>query len=140
MQPLKGGVKGGDMHQGSCLCGAVKYKITADINTMTHCHCAMCRKAHGAAFGSYCSFPKDGLRFTQGADAIARFESSPGIFRTFCRHCGSTLQWLDEARHPEQTSIAVGTLDTPLAPVPQKHIFTNSKANWYVINDGLPQS
>jgi hypothetical protein len=128
------------MHKGSCLCGAVSYEITADIKTMTHCHCSMCRKAHGAAFGSYCTFPKDGLRFTAGQDMIARFESSPGIYRTFCRQCGATLQWLDEARHPERTSIAAGTLDTPLPPVPQKHIYTASKASWYAISDGLPQT
>ena len=35
--------------------------------------------------------------------------------------------------------VTLGTLDTPLGVVPQKHIYTESKAGWYIIADGLPQ-
>ena len=41
------------VHQGSCLCGGVRYETTAPLQGASHCHCSMCRKAHGAAFGSY---------------------------------------------------------------------------------------
>ncbi|HCA63195.1 MAG TPA: GFA family protein, partial [Pseudomonas sp.] len=42
-------------HTGSCLCGVVRYRIDAPIDALTHCHCKMCRKAHGAAFATYAS-------------------------------------------------------------------------------------
>jgi hypothetical protein len=128
------------MHKGSCLCGAVRYEIAGEINRITHCHCSMCRKAHGAAFGSYGTVLRTDFRFTGGAQAVAAYHSSSSVIRSFCSHCGSTLQWYNETSHPEWMSIALGTLDTPLEQPNQKHIFTGSKANWYQINDGLPQS
>jgi hypothetical protein len=128
------------MHKGSCLCGTVRYEIDADIKRITHCHCSMCRKAHGAAFGSYGTVPRGSFRFTDGADAVAAYHSSSSVTRTFCRHCGSTLQWYSDAAHPEWMSIALGTLDTSLEQSKQKHIFAGSKSSWYQINDGLPQS
>lgn len=59
--------------------------------------------------------------------------------RTFCRQCGSNLQWFADHPHPKWVSVALGTLDSPLGEVPQKHIYTESKADWYAIADGLPQ-
>jgi hypothetical protein len=127
------------MHRGSCLCGAVKYEIDAPIASASHCHCSMCRKAHGAAFGSYGNVRREHFRFTAGEDQVATYHSSPGVSRTFCRDCGATLQWFAERPHPEWLSVALGTLDTPLGAIPQKHIFPESKADWYQIADGLPQ-
>lgn len=128
------------MHKGSCLCGAVRYEIDAEIKQITHCHCSMCRKAHGAAFGSYGTIPRSSFRFTQGENAVAIYHSSSSVTRTFCRHCGSTLQWYSDAVHPDWMSIALGTLDTSLEQQKQKHIYAGSKATWYHINDSLPQS
>lgn len=127
------------MHSGSCLCGAVKYQIDAPIKSATHCHCAMCRKAHGAAFGSYGNVRRKDFRLIQGQDSVVEYHSSPGVTRSFCKQCGSTLLWLSEAPYPEWLSVALGTLDTPLGNIPQKHIYPESKADWYVIADGLPQ-
>lgn len=127
------------MHSGSCLCGAVKYEIDAPIESATHCHCSQCRKGHGAAFGTYGNVRWSSFRWVQGEDSVARYHSSPGVTRTFCRNCGSTLQWYSENAHPDWVSIALGTLDSPLGPIPQKHIYPKSKADWYDIADGLPQ-
>jgi len=127
------------MLKGSCLCGAVKYRLDAPIESATHCHCSMCRKAHGAAFGTYGNVRRKDFRFTQGQDSVVEYHSSPGVTRTFCKHCGSTLQWFSERPYPNWLSVALGTLDTPLGEIPQKHIYADSKADWYAIRDGLPQ-
>ncbi|WJN58126.1 GFA family protein [Pseudomonas sp. SO81] len=127
------------MHSGSCLCGAVKYQLDAPIESASHCHCSQCRKGHGAAFGSYGNVPWSSFRWTAGEDSVARHHSSPGVTRTFCRQCGATLQWYSDHANPETVGIALGTLDTPLGEVPQKHIYCESKADWYAIADGLPQ-
>lgn len=126
------------MHQGSCLCGTVRYEITADIKRITHCHCSMCRKAHGAAFGSYATVPHSDFRFTEGAQSVASFQSSPTVTRTFCKTCGSTFQWFSQTDHPDMVGIAVGTLDTPLETISQQDIFTESKADWSSL--GTPAS
>ena len=124
------------MHRGSCLCGAVRYQIDTPIESATHCHCSQCRKGHGAAFGSYCTVPWSSFHWIAGEDSVARYQSSPGVTRSFCRHCGTTLQWYSDQ---QTVGITLGTLDTPLGLVPQKHIYSESKADWYAIADGLPQ-
>lgn len=127
------------MHSGSCLCGAVKYAIDAPIESATHCHCSQCRKGHGAAFGTYGTVRWSSFRWVQGEDAVAHYHSSPGVTRTFCKQCGSTLQWYSDHANPDWVGITLGTLDTPLGEIPQKHIYSESKADWYAIADGLPQ-
>src|SRR5207249_145423 len=39
---------------GSCLCGDVAFELVPG-DWMGHCHCSMCRKAHGAAFATHVS-------------------------------------------------------------------------------------
>jgi hypothetical protein len=128
------------MHKGSCLCGGVRYEITAALTRITHCHCSMCRKAHGAAFGSYATVPKSAFHFTEGEALATAYASSPMVERTFCKRCGATLQWSSKIHHPDTVGIAVGTLDTSLEPVPQQHIYAASKASWYRIEDTLAQA
>lgn len=125
------------MHNGSCLCGAVKYRIDTPIEEVTHCHCSMCRKAHGAAFASYAGVSPGAFHFTAGEALVARYPSSPGITRTFCSRCGATLQFIDD--RAGEIGVAAGTLDSPLGEVPQAHIYVDSKADWYRIQDDLPQ-
>ena len=52
---------------------------------------------------------REAFRYVAGADAVAEYHSSPGVTRTFCRHCGSNLQWLGGNEDPTYTSIALGT-------------------------------
>jgi hypothetical protein len=126
------------MIHGSCLCGGVRFEIRSELGRSSHCHCSMCRKAHGAAFGTYAAVRKEDFQVAAGAGLIARYRSSPGVERTFCSRCGSTLQFLSE-RHPQIIDIALGVLDDdPGIRVPH-HIFVGSKAPWVEITDGLPQ-
>ncbi len=45
------------MIHGSCLCKRVRFEIRGALGRSSHCHCSMCRKAHGAAFGTYAAVP-----------------------------------------------------------------------------------
>ena len=126
------------MIRGSCLCKGVRFEIDGELTPATNCHCAMCRKAHGAAFGTYAGFKASQFRLLAGAALIKRYQSSPGIVRTFCANCGSTLQWLRESK-PEEMDIALGTLDDDPGVRPAMHIYVGSKAPWHEIADGLPQ-
>ena len=60
---------------GGCLCGAVRYRVTAEPLHATHCHCSMCRRASGAAFLTFATFPASALTWTEGEPAVYR--SSP---------------------------------------------------------------
>lgn len=126
------------MIQGSCLCGQVRYEIHGSLGPVTHCHCSQCRKAHGAAFGTYARVQRADFKLLSGERDIVSYGSSPGVQRTFCGRCGSTLQFVRESK-PESFALALGTLDTDPGVRPQQHIFVGSKAPWYEIADQLPQ-
>ncbi len=124
--------------RGSCLCGTVRYEISGRIEEMHHCHCGMCRKAHGGTFSTYGRIPADTFRFTAGEDSVRRYRSSPQVERSFCGLCGSNLLWrFDEL--PDLLWVAAGSFDEDPGVRPAGHIFTGSKAPWHEITDGLPQ-
>lgn len=121
------------MGKAQCLCGAVEWDTGPQADWMSHCHCSRCRKAHGSGFATYVASPADAFRL-RGADAVARFESSQGFARCFCRHCGSVVP--GDAFDGRIFSPAGNFLDDPGAR-PAAHIFTGSKAPWLEIADDL---
>ncbi|PWK39710.1 GFA family protein [Pseudomonas sp. B21-040] len=129
-----------DAFQGSCLCGAVKYRVLSQPKALSHCHCSQCRKSHGAAFASYGSVLRDDLQLIQGADSLKSYPSSESVLRQFCHQCGSSLFWsASQGEYSDWISIALGTLDTTLPSAKQKHVQVMSKASWYEILDQWPQ-
>src|SRR5688500_17487869 len=84
------------MLRGSCLCTSVRYEIRGRVSRVTHCHCAMCRKAHGAAFATYGRVDRSDFAVVAGAEDIASYRSSPEVIRTFCKRCGSNLQFISD--------------------------------------------
>lgn len=125
------------MLRGSCLCGGVRYEIRGKLGPMGHCHCRTCRKAHGAAFGTHAGVRPERFRWVAGEELVARYESSPGRFRRFCRVCGSTLSGHGEGE--EIGAVAIGTLDDDPGARPLAHIMVASRAPWYAIEDALPR-
>ena len=121
---------------GGCLCGAIRYQVDGELSRAGSCHCSMCRKSHGAAFGTYAEVPAGGFRWTAGEDDVRFYESSPGGGRAFCPRCGSTLGAVEQG---VLRWITLGTVDGDPGIKPQAHIFVASKAPWEEINDDLPQ-
>jgi len=128
------------VNQGSCLCGGVRYEAAGDIRAVSHCHCGMCRKAHGAAFATYGGVPREHFRFTAGEAQLNRYASSATVTRSFCSVCGSPLLWeRSDGPFPGWVAFPLGTLDTPVRPVKQKHIHVGSKADWLSLCDDWPR-
>ena len=126
------------MLRGSCLCARVQYEISGPLSYPLNCHCSMCRKAHGAAFRSRARVKADDFRWTQGAELVTYYESSPGNHRGFCRTCGSPLLSRCDS-DPRSYGLPLGALDDDPGIKPGFHVFVASKAPWYDITDQLPQ-
>ncbi len=126
------------MLRGSCLCASVHYEVRGPVGRVSNCHCAMCRKAHGAAFATYGRVERSDFAFVSGVEDVASFQSSPGVIRTFCKQCGSNLQFISDKR-PGTLALALGTLDDDPGVQASLHIFVASKAPWFRIADDLPQ-
>jgi len=125
------------MIRGSCLCGQVGYELSGGVELINHCHCSMCRKAHGSAFGTFLHADASGFRWTAGADLVNRYTSSPGNVRAFCRNCGARMPVVEMPDN--HVIIPAGSLDDDPGVRPVVHLFAGSKAPWIEITDGLPQ-
>ncbi len=119
------------MYEGSCLCSKVKYKMLSEPTKVSHCHCTMCQKQHGAAFATYASVPKNELVYTSGLECLAEYCSSSTIKRKFCKVCGSSIEWSGSSEYPDWASIAIATLDTPYKPKKIVEIYNETKVCWF---------
>jgi hypothetical protein len=124
------------MNRGSCLCGAVRFE-TAQLESMVHCHCSMCRRHHGAMFATFLTGGADGFSWTAGEDNIEVYRSSANGLRPFCRTCGSVVPTVLPA--PGIAFIPAGNLEDDPGTRPELHMFASSRAAWFPITDGLPQ-
>jgi hypothetical protein len=123
---------------GACLCGAVRFEVDGPLERVAHCHCTMCRRAHGAAFVTWAAVPKQRVRVTSGADRLEHYRSSEIGTRSFCRTCGSSL-FCTLAPHPDVIDVAVGCLAPEHGAVPRAHVFWDDRAGWVEITDSLPR-
>ena len=69
---------------------------------------------------------------------LSWYQSSESARRGFCRICGSSLFWFPVAG--SRICIMAGTLDQPTGIEAAEHIYVDFKADYYELNDGLPQS
>lgn len=125
------------MVEGACLCGAVRFEIGAPAQFINYCHCSMCRKVSGSAFGSFLHAHGSSFRWVAGQSSIAQYESSPGNFRAFCRTCGASVPVLED--NGSHVIVPAGTINGDPLVRPVVHIHTASKAPWHEITDALPQ-
>ena len=121
---------------GGCLCGAVRYRLTAPPPGASYCHCRMCQKATGGPFAVFADMKAVTFRVTKGTLAV--YPSSRAAERGFCADCGSplTFRYLDST----WISVTIGSLDDPDAVRPTEHAGIESQLAWVHVDDGLPRS
>jgi hypothetical protein len=115
----------------------VAYEVDAPPGPIVHCHCSTCRKAHGSAFSSVMSVPRERFRWTKDENLLAGFESSPGKFRRFCSPCGSQI--FAERVFQPTVLLRLGCLDTELTDRPRYHIWRSDGASWFDPRDMIPE-
>lgn len=124
-----------NLHHGGCLCGAVRLQVAGPAKWTAFCHCHSCRKHTGAPVSAFAGFETDQLVWTKGEPVW--FASSPGVRRSFCGVCGSTLGFEGD-RWPGETHLHVGALDRPEAFAPTGHAFAEERVPWMCITDPAP--
>jgi hypothetical protein len=124
------------MHQGSCLCGSVRFEVACELPAPDACHCTQCRKHSGHVFAST-DVPRSALTI-EGEEHVTWFHSSEKVRRGFCATCGSSLFW--DPIHRDWIGIAMGAFEKPTGTQMRIHIFVGDKGDYYDIADGLPQN
>lgn len=125
---------------GGCLCGAVRYKITAEPFMQAVCHCKNCQRQAGSGWSMILGLPEDGVEITGSVQTYVDHGTSGGeVHRQFCPTCGSPVF----TRVPAQAGwifVKAGSLDDTSSFNPQIQFWTASKQHWIEIPDvpGVP--
>ncbi len=119
---------------GGCLCGAVRFEVTAAPFSIDYCHCRMCQRVSGSVLTSWADFKALEFRCTRGE--IKFYRSSQYGERGFCPRCGSTLVGRD--LDGSVVSVATGSFDHPEDFPPNLHCGSESQVPWLKIDDDLP--
>ena len=121
---------------GGCHCGAIRYRCSTPVHLPVYCHCRSCRRTTGAHATAWFSVPVTELQF--GAMRPSAYHSSPGVTRTHCALCGTTLTYWS-ASSPDSIDVTVASLDAPALAAPGKHIWMDDAVAGDSPNDGLPR-
>ena len=129
-----------DSAHAACLCRDLRITLELPSQWVAHCHCTMCRRAHGAAYVSWVGMRDERCRIDDPQQRLAWYPSSPGAERGFCSRCGSTLLFRS-ARWPGELHVALGCIDDAVDRAPQCHAFWDTHVGWASVDpaDGLPR-
>jgi hypothetical protein len=121
---------------GRCLCGAVTYEFDGAPMWVIHCHCDSCRRHTSSAVATFLCVRRQALRFAGAAPSV--YQSSPGVRRSFCSHCGSPIAY-EADRIPDEVHLYHGTLSDPAALPATGHVHVEEQLPWFEIADEAPR-
>ena len=122
--------------RGGCLCGAVTFEVTPPTKWCAHCHCSMCRRAHGAGVVTWFGVAATNFQLVSGKDELKWYRSSAGARRAFCGRCGSPM-FFEGERWPGEIHIARASVPGPIDREPTAHVFFDIHVSWLETNDQL---
>ena len=132
------------VHEGGCICGAVRYETEGDPLRVTICHCRWCQRATGAAYMVEPIFRREDLRVTKGSPATYQHRSEGSgklVHVHFCAACGTKL-YLTFERFAENCGVYAGTFDDPgwfeIGPDNAKHIFIDVARHETILPPNVP--
>ena len=123
---------------GTCLCEAIRFRAELPSKWVAHCHCSLCRRAHGAAFVTWVGMEEGKCHIEDGQRSLRWYRSSPEAERGFCSRCGSTL-FFRSSRWPGELHVVLANFAGPIDRGPQAHVFFDDHVPWFEVVDDLPK-
>lgn len=115
---------------GGCLCGKVRYSVTAEPVVTAVCHCKHCQKQSGTSFSVVVGVPSADLSITGALKTFQdRGESGKPVRRSFCPDCGSPITSVLDAV-PGVSFIKAGTFDDATWLNPTMEVWCRSAQPW----------
>jgi len=123
---------------GQCLCGAVRFRITAAPITTRICWCRVCQRiGAGSATVNVC-FPSQAVSVEgELKDYVSTADSGARMHRRFCPQCGTHL-FSDAEPRPHLTYVRAGALEDPEVARPEVTIWTSQAPSWACIAEDMP--
>jgi hypothetical protein len=113
--------------KGGCQCGAVRYEVVGRPAFIYACHCTLCQRQSGSAFGMTVVFQDAKIEI---AGVQPTHFVRPGLGRSmrcyFCPECGSRIyhQWFNGDGDFPFLNLKPGTLDDTSWLKPGCHMWT----------------
>ena len=129
-----------EVHEGGCICGAIRYKVVGQPFRTVVCHCAFCQRRTGSAFFLSVWFNEKDVQIS--GETLRSYEhrsdeSNRWLRLQFCSTCGCavthTAEWLPGAR-----AIAGGTFDDRDWFKIERHIWIRSAQKWVIVPPDVP--
>lgn len=124
---------------GGCLCGGVRYEVTAPLISASYCHCRRCQRRTGTAASANGRLQPGSLRVVAGEELLRTYQPEDGFAKVFCSVCGSAL-WSHPAGDPDPVGVRLGSLDSDPGVRPAHRQFVAYAAPWEPLpDDALPR-
>jgi len=124
---------------GGCLCGSVRYEISAKPLAGANCHCRTCQRAVGAAYLPIFFVAASALKITGSYKEYPTVAASGNtVHRAFCPICGTSL-FGRNSRFADIRPVAAATLDDPSIFKPEKDIWAGDAQSWDYMNPDIPK-
>ncbi|MGO8975472.1 MAG: GFA family protein [Steroidobacteraceae bacterium] len=121
----------GQIFEGGCLCGAVRYRVSGSPLSSVICHCVSCRRASGAPTVAWLTYERTRFEWLSGRPQP--HASSPGVLRCFCARCGSALSYENDA-NPNTIDVTTASLDDANLFAPTREVWLEHKLSWQPAN------
>ena len=126
-------------HTGQCLCGQVRYAISAEPQGARYCWCRDCQRIASGSPTVNVLFAEAAVEFTGDISTIELIaDSGNRVRRGFCPQCGAQIYSATVEPPGAPMRIRAGTLDDPDLIAPQAVIWTRSAPKWAVLDPALP--
>jgi hypothetical protein len=125
---------------GSCLCGAIRFRLDVPVKELRACHCRNCQKASGTGGSVNAVLPSAAFTITHGTPKrySARADSGRLLHRYFCGDCGSPIYSQRDTR-PDLVVVRAGVLDDAGDMKITANIWTKSARPWAHIDPASEQ-
>jgi hypothetical protein len=123
---------------GGCLCGGVRFELSAPAQEAGYCHCTRCQRRTGTGASAQARIDGRTFKLLQGEELVQCWSPPGGGFdKCFCRECGAHL-FSRNPEDPDHMSIRMGAFDGDPGVRPMWRTFTDYAAVWEPIpDDGL---
>jgi hypothetical protein len=118
---------------GGCQCGQVRFEVKGDPVKVYACHCTICQKQSGSAFGMAALYKQQFFNITKGElSNFVRDGTGKSVRNYFCPICGTRIyhQWFTSDGIGPVVNIKPGTLDDSSWLNPGCHVWTQHAQSW----------
>ncbi len=127
-------------HPGGCLCGAVRYTISAEPLGARMCWCRDCQRIASGSATVNVLFPEESVSITGDLGRFSMIaDSGNTVERGFCCTCGAQIYSRTVTPTGLPMRVRAGTLDDPELMAPNAVIWTESAPSWATIPENMPR-